>query len=70
MVDLIKVYNFHYPTNATTFTWKINKNHRTKMFSQYICHGDESHTNFRLKSVQLFKRPQLFSKIQNKMIED
>lgn len=26
MADLKKVYNFHYPTNATTFTWKIASN--------------------------------------------
>lgn len=40
------------------------------MFSQYRCYGDVSHINFRLKSVQLFKRSQLFSEIQNKMVED
>lgn len=63
-----KVYNFYHLTNATTFTWKIASN--KKMFSQYRCHSDESHINFRLKSVQLFKRSQLFSEIQNKMVED
>lgn len=46
------------------------KLHQTKMFSQYRCPGNESHINFRLKSVQLFKRSQLFSEIQNKMVED
>lgn len=46
------------------------KSHQIKMFSQYRCHGDEFHINFRLKSVQLFKRSQLFSKIQNKMVDD